>query len=208
MRSDKCLPKGELFCAIGSHDNAKVAGLIANGADVNAPGPIGGYQPVMEGSKPFEADIPLCLASRAGNMEAVVLLLRNNANVNAPCFGSTPLGEAAQYGQEAILYYLLEHGADPNGTDRTDDEAWSPLMKAVDGPDGTWQEGPNERPKQRRMVKRLLAAGADPTYEVSGGVQAGQTALYRADVEYLHDVVVAGILRRAMKHWRTNHPTR
>jgi hypothetical protein len=214
-----CRPEGELFCAIGAQDNAKVAELIAKGIDVNAPGPIGGYGtppdlPPLKtdeasGLRPWETDIPLCLASRTGNIDATSLLLQHGANINAFCEGATtPLGDAAGYGQEGIVHFLLGHGADPNLTDTKSGEAWSPLMHAVNGPDGTWQEGPNDRPKQRRILIRLLAAGADPTYKVSSGAQAGQDALYRTNVEYLHDPVMAKSLRRAIIKWRANHPAK
>jgi hypothetical protein len=64
-------------------------------------------------------------------------------------------------------------------------------MHSVEGPDGTWQEGPNDRAKQRRIMRRLLAAGADPAYAVPDhtGPQTGQTALFRAELEITNDTV-------------------
>jgi hypothetical protein len=108
-----------------------------------------------------------------------------------------------------ILNYLLEHSANPNRIDADPELLYSSLMNCADGPDGTPQEGPNDRKKQRRMLKRLLAAGADPTYTVpeSAGLMRGQTALYRAEVEGNDDHIMAKMLRRAMVQWKTIHNT-
>jgi len=52
-----CRPEGELFCAIGIQDDAKMAELIVKGINVNAPGPIGGYEPSL-GLPPWRQTFP------------------------------------------------------------------------------------------------------------------------------------------------------
>jgi ankyrin repeat protein len=126
-----------LFCAIENFDNTEVAKIVEAGADINAQGPKGGY----EGTDNDLPDLPLCLAVRMSNTEAIHILVEHGANVNGDCFGSSPISNAAGYGQEVLLDYLLQHGADPNKSD-TDEMSLSLLMHCVEGPDNTPQEGP------------------------------------------------------------------
>jgi len=191
-----CHAAAELFCAIGNFDNVKLSKLVSTGLDVNAHGPKGGY----EGTDPDVPDLPLCLAVRLGNLDAVHILIEHHADVNGDCFGSSPLSEAAGEGQEQALDYLLDHGANPNKID-TDNYPLSPLMHCAYGPNGK----PNDRGVQRRMLKRLLAAGANPTYVLTDMRWKGRTALSIAEGTDTNDVVMAQMLRRAIKQWKNHH---
>jgi hypothetical protein len=55
------------------------------------------------------------------------------------------------------------------------------------------------------MMKRLLVAGADPTYVLSDGRWAGESALTLTETETTNDHVVAELLRRAIRSWKVNH---
>jgi ankyrin repeat protein len=92
--------------------------LIAHGADVNSTAPESGETPLHSA---------LCKAGRPYFLYVVKLLVENGADVNARTIpgadtgafmrdvrtkGETPLHRAAAYGDEAMIEYLLEHGAD------------------------------------------------------------------------------------------------
>jgi hypothetical protein len=197
FRSSKCTPRDAIFCAIGIHDNMAVSRIIAKGGNVNQAGPVDGYLDTFPGMKSIDDDLPLCLATRVGNIDAVRLLLANKARVNEKCALGRALTQAAGYGQEAIIILLIQHGANPN---LADDNGYSPLMAAADGPDGTWQQGPNNRAKQRRIATILLKAGADPTYTTSEDAWSkGQTVFTR--IRYAGDMKMASMLRAAKKKW-------
>jgi ankyrin repeat protein len=97
--------------------------LITQGADVNYPLPDTGETPLHSA---------LCKAGRPYFLYVLKLLIENGANVNAKTIpggesgafmrdvrtkGETPLHRAAAYGDEAIIEYLLEHGADKQARD-------------------------------------------------------------------------------------------
>jgi ankyrin repeat protein len=97
--------------------------LIAHGADVNSTVPETGETPLHSA---------LCKAGRQYFLYVVKLLVENGADVNAKTIpgadtgafmrdvrtkGETPLHRAAAYGDEAMIEYLLEHGADRTARD-------------------------------------------------------------------------------------------
>jgi ankyrin repeat protein len=97
--------------------------LIAQGADVNHAKPDTGETPLHSA---------LCKAGRPYFLYVIKLLVENGADVNAKTIpggesgafmrdvrtkGETPLHRAAAYGDEAMIGYLLDHGADKQARD-------------------------------------------------------------------------------------------
>ena len=97
--------------------------LIAHGADVN-------YALADTGETPLHS--ALCKAGRPYFLYVLKLLVENGADVNARTIpgketgafmrdvrtkGETPLHRAAAYGDEAMIQYLLDHGADKQARD-------------------------------------------------------------------------------------------
>ena len=97
--------------------------LISHGADVNYALPDTGETPLHSA---------LCKAGRPYFLYVIKLLVENGADVNARTIagaesgafmrdvrtkGETPLHRAAAYGDEAMIEYLLEHGADKEARD-------------------------------------------------------------------------------------------
>lgn len=78
-------------------------------------------------------------------------------------FGDTPLLHAVEYGNLAVVEFMLQHGADPN--DKGDD-GYTCILTAIE----------MERPNSRDMIRVLLAAGAD----VNGIGISGNTPLHMA----------------------------
>ncbi|MBP7416512.1 MAG: ankyrin repeat domain-containing protein [Pyrinomonadaceae bacterium] len=107
--------------------------LIKQGADVNHANPDTGETPLHSA---------LCKAGRPYYLYVVKLLVENGADANAKTTpgaetgafmrdvrtkGETPLHRAAAYGDEVIISYLLENGADKTARDANGD---SPLTWA------------------------------------------------------------------------------
>ncbi|MEJ7622642.1 MAG: ankyrin repeat domain-containing protein [Pyrinomonadaceae bacterium] len=97
--------------------------LIKHGADVN-------HKKTDTGETPLHSAI--CKAGRPYFLYVIKLLVENGADVNAKTVpggesssfmrdvrtkGETPLHRAAAYGDEAMIEYLLEHGADREARD-------------------------------------------------------------------------------------------
>jgi uncharacterized protein len=97
--------------------------LIMHGADVNAALPDTGETPLHSA---------LCKAGRPHYLSVIKVLVENGAEINAKTTpgvetgafmrdvrtkGETPLHRAAAYGDEAIITYLIEHGADVKARD-------------------------------------------------------------------------------------------
>ena len=97
--------------------------LILQGADVNQAIPETGETPLHSA---------LCKAGRPYFLYVLKLLVENGADVNAKTIpgketggfmrdvrtkGETPLHRAAAYGDEAMIQYLLDHGADKQARD-------------------------------------------------------------------------------------------
>ncbi len=107
--------------------------LIKHGADVSHAKPDTGETPLHSA---------LCKAGRPYFLYVVKLLVENGADVNAKTIpgaetgafmrdvwtkGETPLHRAAAYADEAIISYLLEHGADKTTRDA---HGYSPISYA------------------------------------------------------------------------------
>jgi hypothetical protein len=107
--------------------------LIAHGANVN-------YALLDTGETPLHS--ALCKAGRPYYLYVLKVLVENGADVNATTLpgqetggfmrdvrtkGETPLHRAAAYGDEAMISYLIEHGADREAIDANGD---SPLTWA------------------------------------------------------------------------------
>ena len=97
--------------------------LISEGANVNSANPETGETPLHSA---------LCKAGRPYFLYVLKLLVENGADVNAKTIpgresggfmrdvrtkGETPLHRAAAYGDEAMIEYLLAHGADKQARD-------------------------------------------------------------------------------------------
>ncbi len=97
--------------------------LISHGADVNWSAPDTGETPLHSA---------LCKAGRPYFLYVIKVLIENGADVNAKTIpgresgafmrdvrtkGETPLHRAAAYGDEAMIQYLLDHGADKQARD-------------------------------------------------------------------------------------------
>ncbi|MGE0816327.1 MAG: ankyrin repeat domain-containing protein [Vicinamibacterales bacterium] len=109
--------------------------LLAAGADVTAATRLGGLTPLM-------------MAARAGDAEAVTLLLDAKAEAVTPnANGTTPMMFAAAAGSAAAVRLLAGRGADVNAADATNGQ--TPLMFAA-------AQGRVE------AVRTLLALKADP----------------------------------------------
>ena len=82
-------------------DRAAVLKLLANGADVNAPGPDG--------------TTAIMYAAANDDLELVRALIKAGANVKLKNqFGTSALTEAAIIGSAPVIEALLKAGADPN----------------------------------------------------------------------------------------------
>jgi len=121
-----------LVDAARNADTTLVRTLVAEGADVDAPG--------------GDGSTALLWASYHDDAEGAGLLLAAGADVDgANDLGATPLWAASQNGSEAMVALLLEAGADPN---RALLAGETPLMVAA-------------RSGYAPVVRRLIALGAD-----------------------------------------------
>ena len=90
-----------LLTAARNQDRAGVVSLLAEGSDVNGPGPDG--------------VTALHFAAEQDDLELAAILLQAGARTNAATRTNiTPLSLAAQNGSAAMLELFLEQGADPN----------------------------------------------------------------------------------------------
>jgi uncharacterized protein len=137
------------------------------------------------------------------------------ARADATFPGSTPLLVATVRGQVPLALFLLDHGADPNVMDA----GFTPLFWAA----GTWENGLSnpvygfvdpiggipDRDAKLRLVKALLAHGANPNLQMTArppgyggtgtggyndavGATAFVVAANSADVEMMRILVAAG----------------
>jgi ankyrin repeat protein len=160
---------------------------------------------------PAAGDLRLAEAARDRNHAAVVALLSEKVDVNAPqADGTTALAWAAHWEDVEILERLLRAGADPN---RATDYGVTPLslacgkgnavivdklLKAGANPDIAQWNGETPlmtcaRTGDVSAVKLLLSRGAD----VNASTRRGQTALMWAAAERHPDVVAALIQSKA-----------
>jgi ankyrin repeat protein len=106
---------------------------------------------------------PLVLACENGHINVAELLLASGAQLNAhDARGYSPLAAAAERGRLEAIDFCLKRGASVH-IGLSDDSQWTPLMLA-------------SREGHVACVKRLIAAGGDP----SAFDADGYTALYHA----------------------------
>ena len=167
-----------LHFAVARGDEAMVALLLTNGADLKLRSPLGespldiaaivgkpgivrqllaAGADVNAAGNPQVSQTPLHLAAAGGYREAVALLLEHGANPNVTAHisrnGATPLMTAAAQGNSESVSLLLKHKADPNLTDQNGDIA---LLFAIRNP------SPD-------TVRALLAGGANPDAQTARG---------------------------------------
>ncbi len=118
---------------------------------------------------------PLMFAARIGDRDSARILLAAGAKINdaTPDYGNA-LVVASANGQEALGVFLLENGADPNGSD-----AWGftalhyALREGITAIGMHRRRIPSDRdwlrPNQPGLVKALLAHGANPNARVTKG---------------------------------------
>lgn len=137
-------PDTPLTAAAGAGRNDEVKTLLAQGADVNAPG--------------GASITPLATAARAGNVETIAILLKAGAdpNLRSGFAGWAPVMHAIHKDQERAMLALLEAGADPN---RGGANGYTPLMMAAGY-------------GYAQMARDLLDYGADPYAESRDGATA------------------------------------
>jgi uncharacterized protein len=167
-----------MWAAAGKHP-AVVESLVEYGADIKARSrkvalPEQVFSPTYSKYAYFpktKGDFTaLMLAAQAGDLGSVQVLLTGGADVNesTPEYGSA-LVLAIFNGHEDVGLYLLEKGADPN---ITDGYGITPLHWAVqEGISGLYgMPSRTDRfwiiPNSSRLVKALLARGADPNARI------------------------------------------
>jgi ankyrin repeat protein len=108
------------------------------------------------GYTPLSSYSPLRLAVRNGRVDAARELIRQGADVDEPAhYSLTPLANAAERGNVAMVKLLLKSGAKVNAAP----DGYTPLMRACFG----------GRPKTARL---LIDAGADPNLRRHDGQRA------------------------------------
>jgi outer membrane protein assembly factor BamB len=124
----------------------------------------------MLGAFSMETSEQLWEAARKGDNKVVEALLAQGADVNARSdFGASALWFAAYKGQAATVALLLEHKANPN----TLDGVWgmTPMQLAAEA----------EKPEAAvKMIKCLLAAGADADAGLMEALSGGRAEIIRA----------------------------
>ena len=128
-----------LLVAVWRDDLAAARRLIAAGADVNA--------------KDAIQDSPYLVAGAHGRVEILRLILANGADLHSTNrFGGTALIPAAEKGHPEAVDMLIAAGVD---VDHVNNLGWTALLEAVILTDGG--------PTAERIIRSLLAAGADPS---------------------------------------------
>jgi ankyrin repeat protein len=146
-----------MWAAAQKHPGA-VKALLAGGADVHARS--GKWSEMMavppHGYLPYNKQIPhggytaLLFAARSGDLESVKLLLTAGANANdQDAWGVTAVVLAAHSGFTELAEFLLTKGADPNLAGA----GFSALHNAI-------------MRRDERLVRALLARGADPNFPI------------------------------------------
>ncbi len=166
-----------MWALSGNHDEIART-LIAAGADVR-----------RSTTKGFT---PLMFAARSGDVEMGKAIVAAGADVNAVgADGTHVLAYTVMQGSEAFALFLLESGANPNAT-----IDGVPALHAAAGPVGAWLNDWSRRHNtfsgplasalgggagggaRVRLVKELLARGADPNGRIT------MSAMFMAYVGY------------------------
>jgi ankyrin repeat protein len=148
----------ELQTALGiaceKRDIGLVKVLLAAGADVNKS--LDGGQPVNRGFSPLSLAISGPSRGYWHHSESQDLLALQIVKVLIKAgaeFKSSSVVRAVVRGNEELVYYLLDEGADPNGTDENGSMALQCNFS------GIWLLGLE---KASRLIQRLVKAGANP----------------------------------------------
>ena len=126
-----------------------------------------------------EGETPLMAAARSGSVPAVRLLLARGVDVNAAetFQKTTALMWAAAEGHIDVVDLLLEAGADPNRqahvTSLTERAQRRPSDRRLHAPDVC-----RAQRTTRRLVRRLVAGGANVNLKNGDGASAAMIAIY------------------------------
>ena len=151
-----------MWALAGKHSEAARL-LIERGADVRARS-AGGFTLLM-------------FAAQSGDLESARRLLAAEADVNesTPEYGNALL-VASSSGHEALAIYLLEKGADPNAADEYGTTALhNAVQRGFSSLTGVRYD-PSYRvrpPNMPKLVKALLAMGANPNARINRSDQRG-----------------------------------
>ena len=142
-----------LMWAVSENHLQTVLLLIEHGADIPA--------------RSRSGFTPLLFASRQGHLELARSLLAAGANVNeATSDAMTPLLMASASGHEELSIFLLEQGGDPNAADKSGTTtlhyAVQKGLSALTRLEESYYNSYLYRPNMLKLVKALLAHGADP----------------------------------------------
>ena len=109
-------------------------------------------------------DEALILAATNGHLEAAELLVAQGARIDGRAYETTPLLRATFRNREDMVDWLLDHGADPNGTGWLGGHAKGVTAFHLAAADG-----------RREIIDQLRQAGADPsvTDDLYNGTPAG-----------------------------------
>jgi len=155
-----------LMWAVGEHHHEIIRALVENGADVHP--------------RPQQAFSPLMAAAENGDIETAKILIAAGARVNDRASdGTHPLPYTIVVGQSAFAQFLLDQGADPNGT--IDGVT---ALHAAAGPVDPWLKAWHRRHGMRRsprlkledrvsLVQALLARHANPNARMTASEMAG-----------------------------------
>lgn len=157
---DKAQIRGQtavMWAAAEGH--ADVVRLLAErGADLNAQS----IAATRVERRPAGGMTALLFAARQGHLDVAEALIELGADVDlTSADGTSPLLIAIVNGFYDVAYSLLDAGADPSLADA---DGRAPLYAAIDLRNQQWSQGPAPELPQAahmRMIRRLVAAGAD-----------------------------------------------
>lgn len=157
--------QSSLLRAARSGDVEAIAGLCADGVDVNA----------KEADE--NGDTPLYSAAKHGHMEATRLLCDHGAEVNRMCSsGLTAMHVAAHFGHVNIVEFLCGRGADVNKVDRSENTVLHVAARSGGG----------------RILTVLCSNGADIDARTTFGMTALMMALHNRHLEVAKELCLMG----------------